>query len=105
METFTNGSSRANGVGYEQEKHRDLEMNPIPSAHLTNNIIQSFRWQGINVNVKDRLTKQPVFILSNADGLVKARVLIAIIGPSGSSKTTLLTSLLTQVCALRVHTL
>ena len=82
MDITANGSSHANGVANEKEKHKDLELNPVPSAHLINDIVQSFGWQGMNVTVKDRLTKQPLFILRDANGLVKARELIAIMGPS-----------------------
>ena len=86
-----NGASHANGDAHE--KSRDLELNPVPTAHLINDVVQSFGWQGMNVTVKDRITKQPLSILSDANGCVQAGELIAIMGPSGSGKTTLLNTL------------
>lgn len=41
-------------------------------AHLTNESVRSFSWEGITVTVKDRYTKQPLEILSGVNGIVKA---------------------------------
>lgn len=77
----------------------DLEMHNVRSAHLVNDMVQSFGWRDLNVRVKDRATKQPLSILSEASGLIHAGEMLAIMGPSGSGKTTLLNALAHRVAA------
>lgn len=72
---------------------RDLELNPVVSAHLLNDSIHAFAWQNINVTVKDRTTRTPLPILAGANGFVEPGEMVAIMGPSGSGKTTLLNTL------------
>ncbi len=93
MEQTTNDTISTNGSTNEKARSRDLELNSVPTAHLINDVVQTFGWQGMNVTVKDRATNQPLSILSDANGVVKAGELIAIMGPSGSGKTTLLNTL------------
>ncbi|KAM5356834.1 hypothetical protein ACJ41O_003480 [Fusarium nematophilum] len=71
----------------------DLELQPIPTAHLINNIVTSFSWHQTQVIVKDRKTSKHKTILSESAGLVHAGEMLAIMGPSGSGKTTLLNAL------------
>ncbi|OLN81820.1 ABC transporter G family member 12 [Colletotrichum chlorophyti] len=82
----TSGSNkeRANGM------LADLEMMGAPDAHLLNTTVQNISWEGIEVTVKDRATKQPKRIVDHVDGLVKAGEMCALMGPSGCGKTTLL---------------
>lgn len=83
---------------------KDLELNAIPSEHLVNDIVKTFGWKAINVTVKDRTTKGPLSILTDANGLVRAGEMIAIMGPSGSGKTTLLNTLAHRAAAAGAST-
>ena len=80
-------------------KEDDLELNPVPSAHLRNEFVQSFAWKEMNVTVKDRVTKDEKFILADANGLMRGGEMLAIMGPSGSGKTTLLNTLAHRAAA------
>lgn len=82
----------------------DLELNAIPSVHLVNDIVRTFAWKAMNVSVKDRTTKAPLSILTDANGLVRAGEMIAIMGPSGSGKTTLLNTLAHRAAAAGAST-
>jgi hypothetical protein len=50
----------------------DIEQKAVDDAHLMNNTVQDFVWQGVTVTVKDFKTKEPKAILDNVDGIVKA---------------------------------
>lgn len=51
---------------------KDLEKTAGDYAHLTNSSVKSFGWEGITVNVKDRVTKKLKTILQGVNGFVKA---------------------------------
>ena len=51
----------------------DIEKNAsIDKSFFSNSSVDSFSWSNIAVTVKDRRTKQPLNILSNVNGVVKA---------------------------------
>jgi hypothetical protein len=50
----------------------DIEQKALDNAHLMNNTVRNFVWQGITVTVKDHKTKQPKTILENVEGSVEA---------------------------------
>jgi ABC-type sulfate/molybdate transport systems ATPase subunit len=84
----------------------DIERKMTIEAHLKNSTVQNFVWKDIGVTVKDRATKEPIRIVDNVSGFVKAGLycqfsiliciltiageICAIMGPSGCGKTTLL---------------
>jgi ABC-type multidrug transport system ATPase subunit len=105
----------AHGTFYHSPKHDsfalDIEQKPVNDAHLMNDTVRNFAWQGITVVVKDRKTKEPKAILKNVEGFVRAGTspipwttevtaqtcltcklgeICALMGPSGCGKTTLL---------------
>ncbi|KAH6686434.1 ATP-binding cassette sub-family G member 5 [Plectosphaerella plurivora] len=77
----------------------DIELSRVPSAHLINDVVETFSWSDVSVVVKDRVTKKPLSLLSKPAGLVHAGEMLAIMGPSGSGKTTLLNTLARRVAA------
>lgn len=77
----------------------DLEMNHVKNAHLVNSSVESFSWENLQVQVKDRATSAPLSILSQCAGFVRPGEMLAIMGPSGSGKTTLLNALAHRVAA------
>lgn len=78
---------------------RDLELNPVASVSLLNDLVHTFEWHNINVTVKDQIAKGYLPILTGANGLVEAGEMVAIMGPSGSGKTTLLNTLAHRLAA------
>ncbi|KAM5472140.1 hypothetical protein MferCBS49748_001588 [Microsporum ferrugineum] len=79
----------------------DLEANGDEHPFLMNHTVEHFSWKSVTVSVKDRETKQPKAILSNASGYVSKGELMVLMGPSGSGKTTLLNVLAGRANSLR----
>lgn len=99
MSTRSSGTAGNDLTNLSEHDMEDLELNPIPSVHLVNDVVKTFGWKDINVVVKDRTSKEPLSILAEANGLVRAGEMIAIMGPSGSGKTTLLNTLSHRLAA------
>jgi ABC-type multidrug transport system ATPase subunit len=61
----------------------DVEKDAVATGytHLTNETVRSFSWNNVTVTVKDRVTKQPIDILSGINGIVEAGEVVALMGP------------------------
>lgn len=70
METQNSDNEFEGGRAVEDKT--DLEMNPVMSAHLTNDTVRNLSWKNVTVTVKDRQTKKPIEILSGASGFAEA---------------------------------
>jgi hypothetical protein len=50
----------------------DIEQKAVEDAHLMNDTVKNFVWQGVTVKVKANKTKEPKAILDSVDGIVEA---------------------------------
>ena len=49
-----------------------VERQASTKARLENTTVDNFGWQNVTVNVKDRVSKQPIPIIENVNGFVNA---------------------------------
>lgn len=50
----------------------DIDLEAVNEAHLLNEEVKTFAWQGIKVTVKDHKTKEIKAILDDVDGIIEA---------------------------------
>jgi ABC-type multidrug transport system ATPase subunit len=43
--------------------------------------VKSFSWEDVTVTVKDRVSKEPIDLLSNVSGMIEAGEMMALMGP------------------------
>ncbi|KOS19454.1 ABC transporter G family member 12 [Escovopsis weberi] len=72
------------------QENVDVEKLSGDDGHLLNTTVEDFSFGEVTVTVKDRETKASRVIVDNAEGVIKAGEVCALIGPSGCGKTTLL---------------
>lgn len=80
---MSNQSGSRSGSGEDAIYHNikqdpfsvDIEQKALDNAHLMNDTVRNFVWQGITVVVKDHKTKEPKAILENVEGSVEAGML------------------------------
>ncbi|PHH66048.1 hypothetical protein CDD81_573 [Ophiocordyceps australis] len=74
----------------EKSMSEDPEAGAATDAHLYNSTVKSLTWSRVSVTVQERQSKKTKTIVDNADGILYAGEVCAIMGPSGCGKTTLL---------------
>lgn len=81
-----------NAAGFAK-KQNDLETGSMKLMYLINDMVQNYIWRNINIQVKDRVMREPLSILSDINGIARSREMITIIGSSRLGKTTLLNAI------------
>ncbi|KAK6332815.1 hypothetical protein TWF696_002837 [Orbilia brochopaga] len=66
------------------------DVEALPDAHLLNEAVQSFSFEGLSVSVPVKGSKEERRIIDDVSGLFRAGEMVALMGPSGCGKTTLL---------------